>query len=57
MPQLGRNQREWERENLENECWSQKSVREVRGSGILARQRVPCVCYAVGWKNRELLVP
>ena len=35
MPQLGRNQREWERENLENECGSQKSVREVRESGIL----------------------
>ena len=38
MPQLGRNQREWERENLENECGSQKSVREVRESKIGQRE-------------------
>ena len=55
MPQLGRNQREWERENLENECGSQKSVREVRESENFAKERVPCVRCAVGWRNREFL--
>ena len=38
MLQLGRNQREWERENLENECGSQKSVRGVRESKIGQRE-------------------
>ena len=44
MLQLGRNQREWERENLENECGSQKSVREVRESKIARKGSVWDVC-------------
>jgi hypothetical protein len=57
MPQLGRNQREWERENLENECGSQKSVREVRELGILPdREFLAFVTLWVG-KITSLLVP